>query len=293
MEYAENRKTIELKRGLFILHYVSSVEKNRPPKVIVSSELAYDRNIDFVLHPDCTEAVLSRPGGSLVVRAAAPGRLAINVRPFDESGSVAATVRIEPLTQGESARETQASAKRPRSSRDPEDFRVMAHVASIGDVTAHTEQWLAGPAAPSRIEGFAVEWPSKPGDLEIRYSVKTSRAQAVSGQIMPLGAFAGTRGKALPLVGVMLEMSGSGAANFQFIAEAIFLGSPALRLEGKRVVLSGPTGREPLVGLRLRIQDLGVERSSEQRLTPARPARGSSRVRVFRSSSQNDRLAAS
>ncbi|WP_158814055.1 hypothetical protein [Methylocapsa sp. S129] len=238
---------------------------------------------------------MSRPGDGLVVRAAAPGRLTVHVKPLAENGSVAATVRIEPLTQSVAAREPQmkASPEISRTSRDLRDFRVLAHVASIGDVAARAEQWLAGPSAPSRIEGLSIEWPGKPDDLDICYSVKTARAQAVSGQIMQSGGFAGTRGKAVPLVGVMMEMSGPGAAHFQFVAEAIFLGAPAMRLTGKRVVLSGPTGREPLVGLRLSVQELDVERPSEPRLTPIRPARASSRVRVFRSSVQHDHLAAS
>jgi hypothetical protein len=47
-------------------------------------------------------------------------------------------------------------------------------------------------------------------------------------------------------------------------------------------MLSGPTNREPLVGIRI-----GIERTAtaEQVVTPATPAKpaGSSRVRVFRS----------
>jgi hypothetical protein len=60
------------------------------------------------------------------------------------------------------------------------------------------------------------------------------------------------------------------------------LNAPTLRAVGKRVVLSGPTNREPLVGIRI-----GVERTAvEQVAAPAKPSRkaaGSGRVRVFRS----------
>ena len=295
MESANKHKIVEVKKGLFILRYASAEDEIRPPKVIISSEPASEKNIDFVLHPDNSEAILWQPGSCLVVRATAPGRLVVNVKPLDENGSAAATVRIEPLIQGKAVREPRAriSADVPRNSRDLNDFRVLAHIASIGDVGARAEQWLAGPTAPSRIEGLSIEWPGKPDDLDIRYSVKTARAQAVSGQIMQPGGFAGTRGKALPLVGVMMELSGPGAINYQLVAEAIFLGSPTIRSTGKRVLLSGPTGREPLVGLRLSVQEVNVERPSEPRLTPILPARASSRVRVFRSSGQHDRLAAS
>jgi len=51
---------------------------------------------------------------------------------------------------------------------------------------------------------------------------------------------------------------GPSALDFRLVAEAIFLGSPVMRMTGKRGVLSGPTGREPLVGLRLGPQQAGA-----------------------------------
>jgi hypothetical protein len=62
----------------------------------------------------------------------------------------------------------------------------------------------------------------------------------------------------------------------------VFLNAPTLRAVGKRVVLSGPTNREPLVGIRLGVERVAVE----QVAAPAKPSRkpvGSGRVRVFRS----------
>jgi hypothetical protein len=165
------------------------------------------------------------------------------------------------------------------------DLRVLGHVAGIGDVLADADTWLAGPAAPSRIEGIAVEWPGRPDDLRLRYSVRTARSQAGSGRMMDMGAFAGTRGRALPIVSLVLELSGPGASGFQFAAEAIFLGSPRLRAVGRRVVLSGPTGREPLVGFRLRVDAVKVE--AQPVAAPARSGVSSDRVRVFRSRPQS------
>jgi hypothetical protein len=130
------------------------------------------------------------------------------------------------------------------------------------------------------VEGVALEWPDKPMGVDIRYAVQFSNGQAGSGRMVPLGTYAGTRGRALPITGVVLEMSG--AEDLEFVAEAVFLNAPTLRAVGKRVVLSGPTNREPLVGIRV-----GVERTAvEQVAAPAKPPRkaaGSGRVRVFRS----------
>ena len=56
---------------------------------------------------------------------------------------------------------------------------------------------------------------------------------------------------ALPIVGLMLEVYGPGAGDFELDVEAIFLGAPIMRMRGQCVVLSGPTSREPLVGLKI------------------------------------------
>ena len=121
-------------------------------------------------------------------------------------------------------------------------------IAGIGDVYANANEWLAGPTAPSRIEGISIEWPTKPDGVDIRYSVKTAQPLNISGRIVDLGAFVGTRGRAMALTGLMLELSGPDASLYQFSAEALFLGSPVMRVNGERVVVSGPTGREPWLG---------------------------------------------
>jgi hypothetical protein len=159
-------------------------------------------------------------------------------------------------------------------------LKVLGHVAGRGDIVVGPNAWIAGPAAPSRVEGVALEWPDKPASVDIRYAVQLANGQTGSGKMVPLGTYAGTRGRALPLTGVVLEMSGTD--ELKFVAEAGFLNAPTLRAVGKRVVLSGPTSREPLVGIRI-----GIERSApaEAVATSAMPRKsaGSARVRVFRS----------
>jgi hypothetical protein len=98
-----------------------------------------------------------------------------------------------------------------------------------------------------------------------------------------LGSFAGTRGKAMPLVGLVLELSGPVAPNFKISVETIFLGSPATRITGRRVVASGPTGREPLVGLRIRLETAATAVQPKAKSSAAKSERSTSRVRVFRS----------
>jgi len=278
MEQVNQQQIVTIDRGLFLVRYAAAEDQARPPRVKLSADPGSNGNISFVLFPDHHEPVLWQPETCLVVRALAASKLAVQVLPMEKGGSTAAVVRIEPLNQGKAA----PSLRRDQPALDLGSFRVLGHLTRRGDVIVNSDEWLAGPTMPARIEGISIDWPGKPADLEIRYAVKTAKSQSISGRIVQLGGFAGTRGKAMPLVGLTVEMGGAAASDFQMSAEAIFLGAPAMRVQGKRIVLSGPTGREPLVGLRLgigtvrRIEPLARKRAS---VKSERASRRSDRAR--------------
>ncbi len=288
IERGGQRQTVAIKRGLFLVRYATAEDEARPPKVRVSPDPASNKDIRFLLHPDHNDAVLWQPDTCLVVRAMAPGTLSVQVIPVHEDGSTAATVRIEPLSQGTATSPSAQTKGRSSVPHDLGSFRILGHVSGMGDVLANGDEWLAGPSAPSRIEGISIEWSGKPLDLDIHYAVKTATPQTTSGRKMALGSFAGTRGKAMPVVGLMLEMSGSDASNLQFSVEAIFLGSPVTRIKGKRVVASGPTGREPLVGLRIGLENMRAPARTKAKPAASKPERSAGRVRVFRSRPNHD-----
>jgi hypothetical protein len=285
MSELEQQKAVDLDRGLFFVNYKSAEDTAAPPRVALSAAEGHERTIQFILHPDATEPVLWGPNAAVVVRVNSRARLQVQVLPTRAGGSRAATVSIEPIQSGQLAPATRTLDHHtgPRSGTNTDAFKLLGHVAGIGDVVVGPNAWIAGPAAPSRIEGLALEWPDKPADLDIRYAVQLANAQPGSARPVPLGTFAGTRGRALPLTGVVLEMGGNN--ELQFAAEAIFLSAPTLRAIGRRVVLSGPTGREPLVGLRIAVERIASFDASEELARPAAsttPA-ASGRVRVFRS----------
>jgi hypothetical protein len=281
----EHQKVVDLERGLFLVNYKSAEDSSAPPKIALSVIEGHERNIEFILHPDATEPSLWRPNSALIVRANASARLQIEVLPTRAGGSRAASISIEPIQSGELASVTHAMGHRSdvAGALNTDAFKLLAHVAGIGDVVVGPNAWIAGPAAPSRIEGLALEWPGKPADLDIRYAVQLANAQAGSARMVSLGTFAGTRGRALPLTGVVLQMDGN--TELQFSAEAIFLSAPSLRAIGRRVVLSGPTGREPLVGIRVAVEQIAgfVATAESTRPAASQTPATSGRVRVFRS----------
>jgi hypothetical protein len=275
----EQQKNLSLDRGLFFINYKSAEDSVSPPRVIVAPAEGHERRMEIILHPDATEPTLYSPNSGLVVRINTPATLQVQVRPTRPGGSRSAIVRVEQIQAGRIP-DAAVSGNGVGLHVATDGLKVLGHVAGRGDIVVGPNAWIAGPAAPSRVEGVALEWPDKPASVDIRYAVQLANGQTGSGKMVPLGTYAGTRGRALPLTGVVLEMSGTD--ELKFVAEAGFLNAPTLRAVGKRVVLSGPTSREPLVGIRI-----GIERSApaEAVATSAMPRKsaGSARVRVFRS----------
>lgn len=278
MARVEQRGTATLHQGLFLVRYVNADDRARPPKIRVTAEREQEHDFLMVVHPDHADAVLSQPGACLLVMASEAGELTIEVTPSHHDGSSAATVQIEPLTPAESKTHPEITESAIAKS----GVRVLGHVAGIGDVFVGADEWIAGPSAPARIEGIAIEWPDKPRDITLRYSVKTAKPHAASGRMMDLATYAGSRGRAMPIVGVVLELSGRNACRHEIYAEAIFLGSPRIRATGQRTVLAGPTGREPLVGFRVQMRQL-----KEQAVSTRLNSSASDRMRIFRSGTQS------
>jgi hypothetical protein len=285
------QKVVELGKGLFCIQYKDAEDHSSPPKVVVKPASGHERHVELLLHPDANDPIMWSPGSSLVVRTTAAAKLQVEVVSLRPNGSQAASIRVEPLTQGEPRNGYRASASWDFDTQTAalDGLRLLGHIAGIGDIAVKGNEWIAGPTAPSRIEGISIQWPTKPRDIDIRYAVKTANQAGVA-KMVGLDTFAGTRGRALPVTGIVIELSGQGAGATDVIAEAVFLSAPILRAVGQRVVLTGPTGREPLVGLRLAIQNTGASVSRAPAIDDAVVATAKypdlstkGQVRVFRS----------
>ena len=287
MDKTVQRKTINLNAGLFLMRYNSADDSEFPPVVSIIPDRASVGTCEILVGPDSTEGMLWSPDSSLVVHAIRPTKLRVSVSAQRPGGSTAAILKLEPLTQGTPPVPKMQSVGTMINlgSAAADDLHILAHVAGIGDLSVQANSWIAGPMAPARIEGFCLYWSNKPHDLDISYAVKYARPQQGEGQLVPMGTFAGTRGRALPLTGVTLQLSGVAASHYMLIADAIFLGAPALRVTGRSVKLAGPSGREPLVGIKINIEPLVRQASAPlpAAAVAAPEKRTTGRVRVFRS----------
>lgn len=255
----QQKKTVEIPRGLFLVRYESAEDTTNPPRVTVSLTPAHSEAIKVILPPGAEESVLWSPGACLVVRAIQNGNVDVAVAPSQANGSVAAKIQLVPISNDPGGAST-STVETGADVVDASQMKIRGHVAGIGDVIVRPGEWIAGPAAPSRIEGLLLHWPNKPPSIDLRYSVSLGGPKPMQTPRVSAGTFAGTRGRSLPLVGAILELTGPQAAKHQLEVDALFLGSPQVRMTGQRVVLSGPTGREPLVGVRIQLEEIGKKR---------------------------------
>ncbi len=244
------QKPLDLQRGLFLIRYDSAEGPGEPPRVGLSVNAANAGNVEFLLPPGVKEPILWSAGASLVLRISSPTRLIVEVTPSSPSGSTAARVQSSQLSTDPLG----LAWPHEIAPVDLSSFRLLGHLAGRGDTLVSLGEWLGGPMAPTRIEGFSIEWPGRPPNFKLRHAVRVGgTGEPKVTDFVEVGVYSGTRGRALPLVGASFEVFGPAASGYEITAVALFLGSPQMRITGQRVVVSGPTGREPLVGLRLQI----------------------------------------
>ncbi|WP_342362793.1 hypothetical protein [Terrarubrum flagellatum] len=286
-------------QGLFVLRYVSSKAGLNAPTVLVSTPPGSP--VD-VISPGEGGPQLVSPGDGVVVRAARDAFLNLTVRPSHINGScdaelvlerVSTTIRqAEPLPEPE---DFTRGGSVPLS----DDIEILAHVSRRGDVVTKSGQWICGPQLPMAIEGVEIRWKNRPQGVDILAQATINARGLRQLPEQPIGSFVGTRGKAAPLTALNLAVVGPAADDFSLACDALFLGASVMNVSGKSCALSGATGWEPLVGLRISVvsavdqaarQTVGFLRSraAEEEVAPPlaarRPVEAPSRVRVFRSS---------
>ncbi|MCW2275449.1 hypothetical protein GJ654_13460 [Rhodoblastus acidophilus] len=145
---------------------------------------------------------------------------------------------------------------------DAAGFGVVCHVSRKGDVGATGGGWIGGPGSPAVIEGVTLHWNAPAGE-KLEYQALAAGAAGRWSEWTPAGAFAGTRGRSLPLVGLRVRIAG-GAGRFRLQGEAIFLGLPAVVDSGESLEFSSYAGVDPLVGLRLQLVPVASAATNER-----------------------------
>lgn len=279
-------RTIRVGQGLFVLRYVSSKAGLGAPVVSVSAPGADVA----IISPTAGDARLVAPGDGLVVHAARDALINVMVTPLRPNGSCDAELVLERISTTIQSQPSADHGLRQSAFASAATIEILAHVARRGDVVVPAGEWICGPDLPMAIEGIEIRWPDRPQGLDI---VCGATVNARGRQTLPdkhIGAFQGSRGRAAPITTLTLALTGPGSEDYSLSCDAAFLGLPVMSVSGKSCILSGTTGHEPLVGLRLSIvshsQAASTRRDDPRAVTVANPAvlpaKEGNRVRVFR-----------
>jgi hypothetical protein len=293
-EALECATTASVGRGLYLLRYVSGAVSGRSPVAIVRPAPGSESFIEVISAPGVVSGFLARPGDCLVVRAEQPGSLAVKLIRQNASESIDASLRLEPITAVEASVSPSPAAQtapvRPEVDHGNR-LRLCGHVARRGDVEVSAAQWVAGPGAPAAIEGIEIRGALPAGvRIETQALVATNPPRWLDWT--SAGAFAGTRGRAMPLAGLRLRLGGESPARYVLRADALFLGSAIVSKRGREVELVGSGAADPLVGFRLDLESVSPVFVDNAPPLSVGAANGdvmeqqtASRVRVFRASS--------
>lgn len=252
-------RSVSVSAGLFVFRYDSSKAGSQAPKVALSVPAGSD--VELIATHAAQPVTLHAPGDAVVIRATREAPVTVQVAALSPGGSLDAHFVLEKLTQSSGVSQP-VQAPQGLASYGTE-VSVLAHVSRRGDVTAEVGEWICGPQIPMQIEGLQLIWPGRPDDVDLLVSCTASnRGRRVYCPPASAGQFVGTRGKAAPIVSVSLMLAGAGAKRYHLSCEALFLGSQIQAQEGSGIEFSGPTGREPLVGLKLSLTPVSAQHSA-------------------------------
>ncbi|MDE8349523.1 MAG: hypothetical protein POG74_08580 [Acidocella sp.] len=116
---------------------------------------------------------------------------------------------------------TEVSASVAQAPAAPVQMDVMAHIQTRGDIGVKFGQRLGEPGSQNWVEGFAVAAPSAINPADLSYQAVLGR-----GWLSPwvdAGEYCGSRGMALPLLGLRIRLTGAAAQAYNLTYEASFV----------------------------------------------------------------------
>ncbi len=246
----------------------------------------FESFVEILSGPGLVNGFLATPGDCAVIRAEQPARLALKIKSQGAEGSLDASFRVETVSSSSASGGIVVSSQGDAQATGDSTFKLVAHVARRGDIAVDPGVWVAGPDAPAAIEAVGIRGPLPSGvGIELQPLAGTNPPRWFDWA--PSGAFVGTRGRALPLAGLRMRLTGPQSAGARLVVDALFLGSPIMSQEGREVEIVGSAGNEPLVGLRVGLV-MEADRQEGAVHAPASVAAGSterpkgSQMRVFR-----------
>ena len=171
---------------------------------------------------------LAGSGDAALVRVhRAPAQVLVTV--YQRANAPEAAPRLQVMRLANAPAEAAQATAAPIA---PEPMDVLAHIQTRGDVGAKFNNWLGEPGSGHWIEGIAVAAPEGISAEDLSYQGVLGR-----GWLSPwvdAGNYCGSRGMALPLIGLRVRLQGEAAEQFDLKVEASFV-------DGARI---GPVGSD-------------------------------------------------
>jgi hypothetical protein len=195
------------------------------PGVRISPPPQGSKNVEIVgFRPD---GWLSADGEAMLVRISnAPAQVLVTIYQQTDSPESAPKIQVRQLLS-DAPQPAQSAAAAPQ-----QRFDMLAHIQTRGDVGAKFGTWLGEPGSQNWIEGFAIAVPEGIEAADLSYQAVLGR-----GWLSPwveAGAYCGSRGMALPLLGLRVRLTGAAAEAFDVACSATFVGGTS----------AGPVGND-------------------------------------------------
>jgi hypothetical protein len=210
------------------------------PGVRVSPPPGGGSNVEIIgFRPD---GWLGANGDAALVRIhKGPAQILVTIYQLPNTPDAAPKLQVRQLI-GQAAEAPAPAAAAPPPPAPPaarEKADIIAHIQTRGDVGAKFGAWLGERGSQNWIEGFAIGAPDgiDPGDLS--YQGVLGR-----GWLSPwveAGQYCGSRGMALPLLGLRVRLQGAAAAAYHLSVSATFVDGTAAGPVGQDETCEGAT----------------------------------------------------
>ena len=204
---------------------VGAARNNGMPGVRVSPPPAGAQNVEISGFRG--DGWLSAEGDATLVRIRKkPSQILVTIYQLPTEPDAAPRLQVRQLLGANDVAGDQAPAPAAAPAAAPAPApvaaNVMAHIQSRGDVGALFGDWLGERGSMNWIEGFAVNAPEGIASANFTYQAVLGR-----GWLSPwveAGQYCGSRGMALPLLGLRIRLGGEAAEQYEISYSATFVG---------------------------------------------------------------------
>lgn len=231
---------MSLPTGLFCFineNHRQKANRNGMPGVRVSPPPIGDSGVEIAGFR--ADGWLSAEGDATLVRVRkGPAQVLITIYQLPNEPGSAPRLQVRQLLSIADVVSPEPNLVKPATT-TPASSDMLAHIQSRGDVTAAFGTWLGDRGSQNWIEGFSLKAPHGIAPADLTYQAVLGR-----GWLSPWvesGEYCGSRGMALPLLGLRVRLSGGAAEQYDVTCNASFVGGAGAGPVGNDETCEGDT----------------------------------------------------